>query len=378
MVLNTGNKKHVVIFLPFLTYGGAEKQGLLLAKALQQSGLYTVQVIGFSNNTHSYPLIKELQNEGINYEVLPFGMYVFFNRVQRIKAIIQFTRLLRAKKVKVLIPFTWWPNYLSAVCFRFAGVEKCFWNQRSVDQHVPQTGWEKLIPVSRLTFVSNSNPGKKFIAQRFGIPESSVHVINNGVTPAAATGNTQLPIIDTAKPVCLTMLANFYPEKDVFTVIKGIGILKNKGYRVKMQFVGNAANAQGEKAKALAFDLGLHEQVVFVPQVENVEQLLLDSNVGVLSSSSEGCPNSVLEYISYRLPVLASNIEAISDVTGTAYPYLFALGNEHDFAEKAAQLINSLQRGDNSAAETLFKNVLPDYTITGMVAKFVNLINQEA
>src|SRR5690242_21118675 len=49
--------------------------------------------------------------------------------------------------------------------------------------------------------------------------------------------------------------------------------------------------------ETLARDHGIYERVRFAGDVEDVAGLLDASDVGVLCSSAEGCPNAVLEYM---------------------------------------------------------------------------------
>ncbi len=367
-------RKKILVFLPFLTRGGAETQGLLLAKGLKQHG-FEVLVCGFKLKQGEETLLQELEASQIAYTTLPFGMDVFAGRASMWAACWSFKGFLKAHQVNVIIPFTWWCNFLSAIVFRFAGVRQCFWNQRSVDTHVPIRKVEKLIPVSRLTFVSNSNPGKKFIAERFGIAKERVAIIHNGIKQQAHSNTNLLPQdigIDSTDMV-MVMVANFFPEKDASTVVRGVDLLRHKIPNIKMLFVGNADSYNGRDTKALAFDLQLCENIKFVNSIREIGAVLKMAHLGVLSSTSEGCPNSVLEYINYGLPVLATNIEAIADVTGKEYPFLFHVKDENDFAEKALMLLQSENLRQQTAAK-LQQTVLPEFSTPKMIEQFLSLI----
>lgn len=366
--------KKILIFLPHLTRGGAETQGVLLAKGLQQKGC-SVEVCGFKHPDES--LISTLKRENLNYFTLPMGMDVFQYRKESLKAFLIFRKILNQRKIDVIIPFTWWCNFLSAITFRFSHVKQCFWNQRSVDHHVRIRRMERFIPKHKLTFVSNSKVGREFLMERFQISEDNVRIINNGIKPLPVpsedeyTHKTNLLDIDSTH-FTLIMMANFFPEKDVETVIYGIDKIRKSMPKVKMIFLGNSKSIIGTKAKALCFDLKLENHVIFKDTVEDVGNFLKLADVGVLSSTSEGCPNSILEYIQSELPVLATNIEAISDVVGNDYPFLFGVKNSEEFAEKVEKLASSKELRESMVNRLKVK--LENYSTEKMVENFNQLI----
>ena len=69
-----------------------------------------------------------------------------------------------------------------------------------------------------------------------------------------------------------------------------------------------------EDAKSLALQLGIEFAVDFLGNVENVAQLLAESDVFILPSLTEGLPISMLEAEAAGLPVIASRVGGIPDV----------------------------------------------------------------
>lgn len=366
----------ILIFLPFLTLGGAESQGFLLAQGLQQKG-YDVTVCGFALSGSDYPLIALLDKNGLKHHVLPFEMKVMPGRKSMLRALWQFQRYLRSKQFSAVIPFTFWPNYLTAHAARFSQAQ-CFWNQRSVDNHVPYHGFEKWLPLQKLTFVSNSISGRRFLAQRFGLPEQQVTLINNGLGAFHANHPVafwQEKFGIKQHDTVLVMVANFFPEKDFATVIKGVHLLAQQGLPVTCIFAGGGGNsAARDQMKALAFDLQLNRQIIFAGSCKDVPGLLAACHIGVLSSLSEGCPNSILEYMQTPLPVVANNIEAISDVLGADYPFLFKTGDAPDFAQKVATLIQNKTMAEETARK-LKKQVETNFNLQKMIDSFIALLH---
>ncbi len=368
-------KKRILIFLPFLTFGGAERQGFLLAKGLAALN-YQVTVCGFSLTGSNYPLIQKLEEAGIKHHVLPSTMADMPGRKGMIKVLNKFARFVRSEGFDCIIPFTFWPNYLTGHAARFTKA-KCFWNQRSVDDHVPVHGFEKWLPVNKIRFVSNSRPGKQFLIKRFALKDNDVEVVNNGAVQDAAKNNAEtwkqkLQLKDDS--IVLNMVANFFPEKDFAAVIKGMGILQQKKVPVVCLLTGGGGDKRRrDEAKALAYDLKLSDTVNFVGECDDVAGLLQATDIGVLSSTSEGCPNSVLEYMMAGLPVVANDIDAITDVLGKDYPFIFKTGDAHDFAGKVEALCNNVALR-KSTGEKLKQKVTVEYSLEKMVNRFSELI----
>lgn len=376
--LKNNPSKKVLLFLPFLTYGGAERQGFLLAKGLQEGGSYQVTVCGFKLKDEKYPLINDLEQAGIAWHVLPFDMSVMPGRKSMLSALWSFIRYVRAQQFSAVIPFTFWPNYLTAHASRFVGAQ-CYWNQRSVDDHVALHGLEKWMPLNKLTFVSNSTPGTDFLVRRFKLQAQQVSLIPNSVIPVAPRNNadywrTQLRLSDNA--VVITMVANFYPEKDFDTVINAAAILKKSSNSYRFVFAGGGPDKQRAKHyKAMCYDLGLSGTVTFLDNINDVPGLLQVTDIGLLSSRSEGCPNSVLEYMYNALPVVVNDIVAITDVVGTDYAYLFKTGDEEGLVQAIEKLSADKQLRKNTG-EALKERVTEKYNQQKMVAAYIQLLEK--
>ena len=68
--------------------------------------------------------------------------------------------------------------------------------------------------------------------------------------------------------------------------------------------------------EALAADLGIAEQVLFLGQRDDVPDLLAAADLFVLASLFEGLPLVVLEAMALDLPVVATRIGGTSEALG--------------------------------------------------------------
>jgi glycosyltransferase involved in cell wall biosynthesis len=118
-----------------------------------------------------------------------------------------------------------------------------------------------------------------------------------------------------------------------------------RGHTEKVAFVlageGELTGALGE----LAGQLGIQEDVFFIGGCTKIAELLAVSEVCVLSSSSEGFSNSILEYMSAGKPVVATMVggaaEAVIDGdTG----FLVASNDDQAMAERILELLQDSEK----------------------------------
>lgn len=117
----------------------------------------------------------------------------------------------------------------------------------------------------------------------------------------------------------IVCLANLRPQKDHITLIKAFSILSdhNPDKEVRLVLTGNALEDayQKEIVEEIARS-GLTGRIIITGAVNDVESLLLESDLGVLSSISEGLPVSLLEYGLAGLPVVVTDVGQCAEVVG--------------------------------------------------------------
>lgn len=95
--------------------------------------------------------------------------------------------------------------------------------------------------------------------------------------------------------------------------------------------------------KKLTESLGLNNKVLFLGQRGDIQHLLGSSDVFVLSSLYEGCPNALLEAMAMGLPSVCFNIEAVYEVTqGGRFASLVPLRDVRALAEAVIKLASNI------------------------------------
>jgi glycosyltransferase involved in cell wall biosynthesis len=373
------SKQKVLVLLPVFDLGGAEKQGLYIAKSLQDSGMYEVEVWALDQGSGN--LCELLDAANLKYSDLKIPFSSFYNRKKRIGVYIKFRKALKKAMINSIIPFTYHCNVLSASTYKFAGVSKCLWFQIAMEFHISVSTFEKLALKFKPTYTSNSRAAGKFIAERHGQNSEGVAFIPNpfekiAIKTEKVKWRSKLGIAE--DEIMLFIAANFFPEKDHETLINGFQIALKQNPKLKLVLAGSQTNKERVNlVKSICYDLGLDKnQVNFIGASDDVSGLINASDICLLTSVSEGSPNALIEYMGYGKPIIASSIPSIVELLQPSYPFLFEPRNSEDLALKIFQLTEILN--SNACQELVEVNenrVLTEYTIESNFNAFHQILS---
>jgi glycosyltransferase involved in cell wall biosynthesis len=337
------NLVRILFVFDMLELGGAERQAMLLARYLRKEYGATVEVVGFS---HPGALTQICEREGFPWHLVPSSSECSTRRLPG--SIARFIRHIRRLRPDVLMPYTIHPNVLCGAFWRYTGASACIWNQRDAHQRSSRRWLERLAIKRTPRFIANSRASARFLTEVLGADSEKVSVVPNGVVLAEPqmTRNewrSRLGVPENAVVCC--MVANLTRNKDHRTLLAAWRLIASDPELFRQNPTLVLAGRQDETAeelKRMASDLGIADSVHFIGAVEDVAGLLSACDVGVHSSLSEGCPNSILEMMVQGLPVVGTDIEGIRDVLPPeSHCLLSAPGNHEVLAARLKELILS-------------------------------------
>jgi glycosyltransferase involved in cell wall biosynthesis len=137
-------------------------------------------------------------------------------------------------------------------------------------------------------------------------------------------------------------VARLTEQKDYPTLLKSFQIFhsENPNYRLQIVGVGHLE----DHLKQLCAELGIAPFVDWIGKVSDPAEYLKNWDIFVLTSLYEGFGLVLLEAMSLKVPIVASNNSAIPEVLGSDYIGLAQTSSPEDFSRKYSLLLNKLNR----------------------------------
>ncbi len=138
-------------------------------------------------------------------------------------------------------------------------------------------------------------------------------------------------------------LAGYRPQKDHFNLLNAFSLFLKDNPDWTLHLIGkNYQDDYGIEISNFLNNDELKGSVFEYGVCSDVEYILSQSDIGVLSSKSEGLPVSLLEYGLARLPVLVTNVGECSKVVLNKNG-LVSPNNSKEFARKLNSISNNLE-----------------------------------
>lgn len=285
-------KKNICITINSLARGGAEKQCLLLAKALKP--YHNVTVIIINPKPVYQPHLTVIANENLNH---------IFLAKNPLRKIVELPRLLKRRKIDIIFSFLPTDTLWAAVCGKLARVPYVFGGIRN--SHIAYVKYAALRFANNhfLNYTIANNYSAYDSAMDFGF-KNNVLVIPNGIEirPIQRKENTN------SKSVSIISLGRLVKQKDYQTALKAIVALKNsqqKDYHVRYRIIGNGPEQKNITTLIESYDL--KQEVELITDPSNIYGLLESADIYLCTSTFEGISNSIMEAMNCALPVVATD-----------------------------------------------------------------------
>lgn len=341
----------VLLVIPTLDRSGAEKQLTHLAIGLPRDE-FEVEVVAL---TRSGPYEEQLKSAGIPLTII--GKRWKFDPF----ALRRLRKLIAIKQPDILHTWLFAANAYGRIAVGAKPDLNVVVSERCVDSW--KASWQLWLDrqlVSRThQLVGNSQAVADFYTD-LGFPSDRTLVIPNGIEPATSSERTRQSICDEfdlpvdAKIIgCIGRLA---PQKRVSDLIWASELLQSLEPSSKLLIIGDGP--QRKELEEFAHNLRLSNVVRFAGHRSDVSSILPHLDMFCLASDFEGQSNSLMEAMSYGLPVIVSdiapNLELVEhESTGLVVP----VGDRPAYTRAFDRLIK-----DESLADSLGK-AAKDYVV---------------
>jgi L-malate glycosyltransferase len=199
-----------------------------------------------------------------------------------------------------------------------------------------------LIGFTRQTFTVSASARDYF--KGLGFPVNKIQILYNAISPQKQINlpeNIERTINRHVNEKIIVMIGNFVKEKDQLTLCKAFNLLANVYPNIKLVLIGDELDKGFECRKALNPFL-LDKRVFFTGVVAHASSYLCNFDLMVFSSRSETFGISVVESILAGIPVIASDIPPMIELSeGGEHFRLFRTGDCEDLVNKLSLIFKA-------------------------------------
>ena len=327
--------------------GGSERQAIQLTRLLLESGRCNVFVATLEREG---VLQQEIDKFGLN-EIPEFRLNSFYD-LHAARQVWRFAHYLRKHEIDVVHSHDFYTNVFGMAAAALARVPVRIASRReSAVRPASQRLVERSAYRAAHAVVANCEDVRQQLI-REGVPAQKVRTIYNGLDPARVETSAERSHILKALNLpaqarFVTIMANMrahvrHPEPFCF---KDHPTFLRAAQRVK-QSIPDAAfiiAGEGELKEAtqdLARSLGIEDRTFFIGRCQDVGEVLGISEICVLSSSSEGFSNAILEYMAAGRPVVATDVGGAREAIAHGESgYLVPAGDHERMADHIISLL---------------------------------------
>lgn len=340
-------KPRVLQLMDSFNQGGSERQAVQLAQLLHQSGEYDVLVACLDGRG---VLRAEIEKLGLT-EIPEFPLTSFYD-ANFFQQLIRFVRYLRQQNIVIVQSSDFYTNIFGMFGAKLAGVPvRIAARRESGKRSAFKRRIERLAYRQTQAVIANCEAVRDELIVE-GVPATKVITSYNGLElakfkPRQESRRQELlasfGLSAVAERRVVTIVANLRPVKDQATFLQAARLVRDVVPDVAFCLAG-----EGELLASLrqqTAQLGLAEDVFFTGRCERVADLLSVSDIGVLSSASEGFSNAIIEYMAAALPVVATNVGGAREAVIEAETgFLVQPGDADALARRLIELLNNPSR----------------------------------
>lgn len=338
--------------------GGAENMLLHLLPLIQQDSLDNrVCVIRGRGE-----IGKKLELMNITVYYLEVESFFDFGVLLRYKSILQ------EFKPDIQVNYLIHADIFGRIIGRFFGVPVIVSYIRNI--HRRRVFW---LLLDRMTIflvdrlLANSEAARRYYVKNMGMKASMAGCIPNGVD-LSRFRNVHGDGILLKKSLNIPLenniigtVARLEKQKDIPTLVRAFASVKKQIPRLTLLLVGSGKEELF--IRALAEELKIKSDVIFLQKRNDIPALLSIMDIFVLPSLHEGMSNALLEAMSAKKIIIASDIEENAElISDKKEGILFSCGEASDLALKILDIINHPE-SYSYFPENAFKKIQDHYDI---------------
>ena len=356
---------NIIHVIESLEFGGAEKVAIQLATgcaALHNVAICTTKRVGELSQSvdGNIKLIHLAGKEGNDPAVIK-----------------QLTRVFREHDADLVHIHNWGVYVEAVIAAKLARVKTVVMTIHGPYRVYPDTVIDKLklrirhsveLLLSHFVsqFIAVSGAVKDYVMQDIGINKNKIQIIRNGVAALSANPPAQKPDHDGLRLVSIGRVAAI---KNHIFMLNGLKRVLDNQLPVTLTIVGDGPEL--DNIKRYASQLAIDKQIDFTGFRTDIDNMLADKDVFIMTSDYEGISIAMLEAMRHGLPVIATHVggipeTVINDVTG----FLVALNDVTALADAIRLMaVNKQQR--LTMGSRAYQHFMAEFNATAVIEKYL-------
>ncbi|EOZ5531037.1 glycosyltransferase family 4 protein [Vibrio metschnikovii] len=310
----------VIHIITGLNNGGAEG---VLYRLCKYDTKYQHIVVSMMDESKYGPLLRKAGIE-VHCLNMPQGRVSF-------SGLWSIFKLIRQHKPDVVQTWMYHADLIGGVVARLAGIRNIFWNIRHTTLE-PGKSKKLTILIAKLCAHLSSVVPKGIVCcaqealrvhSKLGYKACKMTVIGNGYDLALLNPNDDLAIrfktelnIKT-NIVLLGMVGRFNPQKDHFSLLTALSMIKDRSSYFKAALIGRDLNSCNSSLNDHIKKLGLEANLLLLDQRTDMPTVMNGLDIHVLSSSfGEGFPNVLAEAMACGTPCVTTDVGDAAVIVG--------------------------------------------------------------
>lgn len=358
---NTGSRKKVFFILSSLAAGGSERVFWNLAQGFNKNKFeVTIVILDATVNCFSMEL------DGIRF--------IDLNTKKASRSFFALYKVLDREKPHAVFSTTSHINILVSLVSRFLDIPVLVARASNIPhelrlfESLKSRFYEQFTSISYKAYqviVCQSEEMKQSLMATYNVNPALITVIGN---PVLHTPKVKEPRKSKTKNHKLLAVARFSLEKGLERLVDVVAELPDN-YHLSLVGAGVLKNQIRQKAK----ELGLSSRVHFLGEISNiqVQEVMVQHDLMVLSSYTEGFPNVVLEALNVGLPVVTFKVGGVSGLIIDGFNgYVLPQNDYQGFKHRVIQACTT----DYWNAAEIKNTVYQKYALSRISAQYEELI----
>jgi len=315
------------------------------AQTLLRNRVLAMRARGMDNRIMCMPgpYVQALRDAGI--PTVAVDMPRAINPFWMVVAVLQMMTYIRREKIDLVHTHCSMPGILGRLAARLAGVPAIVHTIHGYHLHdriapvlaSAYTRAEKFVGGFTDLMLSQNRTDMEVVRRGGFVPDDRLHLIGNGIDlrrfrPVARAREPNAP-------VTLLCVARLEPVKNHPMLFEAVRRAAASGRKLRLWLVGDG-ELRSDYEKRCA-EMGLAGVVEFLGYRDDVERLLAQTDIAVLTSVKEGIPRAMLEAMAMKVPVVATRVVGTEETVADGETgYLVGLGDVEAMAERLTRLID--------------------------------------